>query len=381
MFFKNLTIFRFPTTLAGLFPGNTADELDQLDTLLAEHPLRPCGALEMHSRGFVPPLGGDTTAMVHRLGNFAWITLGGEDKLLPASVVNAALRKRLKAFAEQNGREPGGRMRKQLKDDVVTELLPRAFAKPGRCDAYFDFERGLLVVDSPSRKRAEQVVSELRHALGSFPALPLNAEVAPRSVLTGWLAGDPLPEGPKGDLNLGESCVLEDPADDHARVTVRNLNLASDEVTGHLESGLQCTRLALTLDDHLSFEFDEGLVVRKLRFLDGAVDKLESSDREDLKAELDARFALMTAELSRLFVVLEHAFRITAPSDEEPSYAEQGTPPPAKARTASRRNPMAGIDTVTISRMEGGKSVDSVTLTGEQFHKAATRGRTKRRVH
>ena len=41
------------------------------------------------------------------------------------------------------------------------------------------------------------------------------------------------------------------------------------------------------------------LTIRKLRFLDGAVDQLENTNSEDLRAELDARFALMTGELSR----------------------------------------------------------------------------------
>ena len=65
------------------------------------------------------------------------------------------------------------------------ELLPRAFVRPGRTDALLDLEHGLCVVDTSSRKSGENVVSEIRHALGSFPALPLNAEVAPRAVLTG----------------------------------------------------------------------------------------------------------------------------------------------------------------------------------------------------
>src|SRR3546814_18526345 len=81
------------------------------------------------------------------------------------------------------------RSRKRLKEDLVHELLPRAFVKPSRTDAMLDLEHGLCIVDSSSRKSAEGVVSEIRNALGSFPALTPNAEVAPGSVLTGWNAG------------------------------------------------------------------------------------------------------------------------------------------------------------------------------------------------
>ena len=53
----------------------------------------------------------------------------------------------------------------------------------------------------------------------------------------------------------------------------------------------------------------EDLVIRKFKLLDGAVASLENS--EDLRAELDARFALMSAEVKRLFAVLESAFKLS----------------------------------------------------------------------
>jgi recombination associated protein RdgC len=163
------------------------------------------------------------------------------------------------------------------------------------------------VVDTSSRKTAESVASELRQALGSFPALPLNAEVAPRSVLTGWIAGEPLPEG----LSLGDECELKDAADKGAVVKCQRQELQGDEIAKHLEAGKQVTRLALTLDDHVSFVLGEDLVIRKFKLLDGAVDQLESTERDDVRAEMDARFALMAGEVKRLFSVLEPALKLS----------------------------------------------------------------------
>ena len=299
MFFRNLSLFRFPLTLA--------KPLADLETALADCRLKPVGPMEPSSRGFVPPMGGDAEALVHGVGAARWLALGGEDRLLPGSVVNAELQKRLAAKEEALGRKPGGKMRRQMKEDLVAELLPRAFVRPGRTDALLDLSHGLCVVDSSSRKAAENVVSEIRHALGSFPALPVNAEVAPRSILTGWVAGEPLPEG----LTIGDECELKDAADKGAVVKCQRQELQSDEIAKHLESGKQVTRLALTLDDHVSFVLGEDLVVRKFKLLDGAVDALESTERDDVRAELDARFALMAAEAKRLFNVLEPALKIS----------------------------------------------------------------------
>ncbi|GGA82253.1 MAG: recombination-associated protein RdgC [Pseudomonadota bacterium] len=299
MFFRNLTFFRFPTTLA--------KTLDDLDARLEECKLKPVGPSELMSRGFISPFGRDGATMSHRVGDAIWITLGGEDRLLPSAVINDQLGRKLAEIEEKEGRRLGGRARKRLKEDIVLELLPRAFVRPVRCSATLDLEHGFIAVDTSSRKTAENLVSELRHALGSFPALPLNAEASVRVILTGWLAGEPLPPG----LSLGDECELKDPVDGGAVVRCSRHELQVDEIRQHLEAGKQVTRLALVLDDHVGFVLGEDLVLRKLKFLDGAVDQLEGTEADGVAAELDARFALMSGELKRLFAVLEPALKFS----------------------------------------------------------------------
>ncbi len=299
MFFRNLTLFRFPLTLV--------KALAELEPALQDCRLKPVGPLEPGSRGFVSPFGGDSEVLVHGVGAARWLTLGGEDRLLPSSVVNAELEKRLAAQEARDGRKPGSKTRRRIKEDLVHELLPRAFVRPSRLDAMLDLKHGVLAVDTSSRKAAEGFMTELRHALGSFPALPLNAEVSPRALLTGWIAGEPLPKG----FALGDECELKDPVDGGAVVKCQRQDLLGDEIGKHLEAGKQVSKLALVFDDHVSFVLGEDLVLRKLKFLDGAVDQLENSERESLAAELDARFALMSAELARLFVALEGALQFS----------------------------------------------------------------------
>lgn len=300
MFFRNLTLFRFPASI----------NFDDLETQLADAALKPVGPMELSSRGFISPFGragGDDAALMHRIDDAIWLTVGGEDKLLPSSVVNDLLQKKVDEFEAKNARRPGGKMRRQMKDDLVAELLPRAFVRPTRTDALIDLKHGVIAIDTSSRKVAEAVVSQVREALGSFPALPINAEVAPRAVMTGWIAGDELPEG----LSLGDECELRDPADSGAIVKVQRMELAGEEIDTHLEAGKQVARLALMLDDHAGFVLGEDLVLRKFKLLDGAVEQLESSERDDIRAELDARFALMAGEFKRLFTVLESALKLS----------------------------------------------------------------------
>lgn len=298
MFFRNLTLFRFPTTL----------DFSEVEKLLPEALLKSVGPLEMSSRGFISPFGRDEQeALSHRIADFLWLTVGGEDKILPGSVVNDLLARKVAEIEEKEGRRPGGRARKRLKDDLIHELLPRAFVKSSRTDAMLDLQHGYVAVDTSSRKTGENVMSEIRGLLGSFPALPLNAEVAPRSILTGWIAGEPLPEG----LSLGEECEMKDPIEGGAVVKCQHQELRCDEIDKHLEAGKQVTKLALVLDDHVSFVLGDDLVIRKLKFLDGALDQLEHADQDGVRAELDARFALMSAEVRRLFLLVEAALKLS----------------------------------------------------------------------
>ena len=297
MYLRNLTFFRFPESL----------NLSGLGAGLEACALKPVGPLELSARGFVSPFGSESDVLLHRIDDSYWVSTGSENKILPGAVVSDLLMKRLAEIEAKDGRKLGGRARKALKEDLVHELLPRAFVRPGRIDAMIDCGNGFISIDTPSRKAAELVVSDLRHALGSFPALPLNAEVAPRSVLTGWVAGEPLPQG----LTLGDACELRDPTYDGGVVKCQRQEMQGDEIAKHLESGKQVTRLALTLDDHVSFVLCEDLVIRKLKFLDGALDQVESGDHEDLRSELFARFALFRGEVRRLFLALEPALKLS----------------------------------------------------------------------
>ncbi len=298
---RNLTLFRFPAALLPM--------LAHAEEHLAEHRLKPIGPLELSTRGFVSPYGGDETQLSVMIDGRVLIALGGEDKLLPAACVNKALAERLQVIRDREGRNTSGRERKRLKDEVLTDLLPRALSRPLRTYAWLDLARGWLVVDTPSRRRAEEVVSALREAFGSFPALPVNAEASPRALLTSWLWGDDasLPAG----FCIDDSCELRDPVDGGGIVKVRNQDLSSEEIGEHVRSGKQCFRLGLTFDERLAFELGEDVVVRKLRFLESTTEALERDDDDSLRVEVDATFALASAEVGRLLDALEAALSLS----------------------------------------------------------------------
>jgi len=304
-FFRNLTLFRVSPAVA--------EDLKRLEEAVAEHRLRPCGPLEMMTKGFVPPIGrqDESASLTHQVKDCIRVVIGGEDKLLPSSVVNDELQRKVQKIAEEEGRKVGGRERKRIKDDVLTELLPRAFVRSSRLQLYVDMKNGWVVLDTSSRKAAENALTQIREALGSFPAVPLAPEEGPRVLLTDWVANGTLPAG----LALGEEIELRDPATATGAIArCRRQDLDAEEVKEHLRNGKQVFQLGLVFDERISFTLGEDLVVRKLKFLDVVMDELGDS-HQDAAAEADAQFALLTLELERLLVKLAEWFGLPRPQD------------------------------------------------------------------
>ncbi|WP_082824038.1 recombination-associated protein RdgC [Rhodanobacter sp. FW510-R10] len=304
---KNVTLFRISETVA--------KDLKRLPEALPEFPLRECGPLEVHTRGFVSPTGteGEFSTTV---GGAVLLALASESKLLPASVVSRALKKKVVKIEEEEGRKVGARERKRLKEDLVTEMLPRALIQPGRTDAWIDLKRGFVCVDSASRKGAESFLTSVREALGTFPALPMSPERPVRATLTDWLATGKLPEG----WSLGDECELKDTSSSKGAVwRGRRESLDSEEVREHLRGGKQVTQLGLVYRDRLSFVLDEALVVRKLGFLDVAMEDLQAAAERaegDLKLETEARAMFVHGEVGELLDQLDAIFGLARPSDD-----------------------------------------------------------------
>lgn len=304
MFFRNLTLFRFSPKVAA--------DLERLEEALDAHRLHPCGPLEMSTRGAVSPFGGEEEALTHVRGNFTLLCVGSEDKLLPAAVVNQELSRKVHEIAEAEGRPVGGRERKRIKAQVLDQLLPRAFSRPSRLNAYADGKGGWLVLDTSSRKAAENALTSVRDALGSFPAVPLAPEKSPRQLMTEWLTSGELPAG----LALTDECELRDPTGNSGAVMrCRHQELESEEIREHLRNGKQVYQLGLSFEDRIGFVLGEDLVIRKLRFYDVVTEQLDDAESESAAAELDARFTLMTGEVERLLENLETWFTLPQPAD------------------------------------------------------------------
>lgn len=306
----SFTFFQFPKGLVcdELMPiessGYSDDEVPAIELCR----LKPIGALEMSTAGFVDVVDGQLTAPIQVNGEEGiWLACAVTQKILPGSAVNERLAEKLQEIEDLQGRKPVGREVRKIKDDLLHEMLPRAFTKTKRVNALIFPKRGLLAVGTAAVKDAEWVVSEIRSVLGSFPALRVNAEVDPRAVLTAWIAGEPLPD----DLFLGEGAKLVDPIEGGASVTLKDQELICDEVDKHLESGKQVKSLDLVHSDRSRFTLSEDLALRKFKVLEAVMDEVNDAEDPETSLFQVATMTIISAEVLQLFDLLSQAFALT----------------------------------------------------------------------
>jgi len=313
MWFKNLSLFRF----TGALDADPAT----LTEALAAFAFHPVGSHESRSLGWSPPLPG-SEMLYHGVEGALLLTLRTEEKLLPPAVVREALVERVELIEARDQRQVRRRERAQLHEEIIRELLPRAFSRSRWDSAYLDPRNHWLVVDSASARMVETLTGLLRQSLGSLPIAPLRTRDAPASILTNWLR-----DNPPAELELGDECELRE-GDEGGVVRLRGLDLQADEVMRHLDAGMQVTRLALSWRDRLGFTLGEDLLVRKLRFLEVVREALDDVHTDDARQLLDAEATLMVGELRELLAVLPGWFGGEVDtSGATPALAGTGAPP------------------------------------------------------
>lgn len=301
--FKNVRLFRLDDP--------AAIDADLIEGKLGERRFRPCGPLETATLGWAPPLGDGATALSHLAGDCLLVCARRQERLLPSAVVAESLDEKIAEMEDREARTVGRKERRQLRDEVMLDLLPRAFTRSRRVCAYLDRQSGWLLVDAASAKAAEEVVDLLRETLGSLPVHPPRPSQPPELLMTRWVTEGELPTG----LELGDECELRDAQDERALVRCRGHDLACEEISTHLRSGKQVTKLALDWRENLAFVLQEDLSLKRLRFADELLEAGLDQGLEDEAARLDAEFILMTGELRALLERLAEVFALAGGSE------------------------------------------------------------------
>jgi len=286
MWFKNLSLLRFTEAFT-----LTAEALEEK---LQGGRFQPCGSLQPMSYGWAPPVGKDDAPLVHTAAGCFMVCAQREEKILPASVVNEMLAEKVAEIEESKGTTVRKKERDALRDEIIHDLLPRAFSFSRRLYAYIDPATGWLVVDSASAKKTEELASWLRRCLESLPVVPPAVSERPAAVMTRWLAEGAAPS----DILVENECELRATDEEGASVRCKKHDLAAPEIQNHLEAGKEAVKIAVSWNDRLSFVLDDTLGIKRLRFLDLVQEQASDVEAADAAERFDVDFAIMAGELA-----------------------------------------------------------------------------------
>jgi recombination associated protein RdgC len=293
--FKSACFFR-------IADGFTLPDLDAFERVLQKGRFVPCGPTQAESTGWVAPRAkGKKLAEV--VGGHMILKLCTERRAVPSSAVKAAVEERIERYKAETGNERvPGKVKKEFKEEVLLDLLPRAFSKRSTTLLWLDAKGRMLVVDAGSLAAADRIVSSLLAALlevpGAGPALDLqmvNTQTSPAASMAHWLSTREAP----WHFTVDRDCELKMPDELKSVVRYARHTLEIDEVAQHIAAGKVPTQLALTWNERVSFVLTDAGQLRKLKMLDVVL-----KESEDAKGKADDNFdgnaAILTGELSQL---------------------------------------------------------------------------------
>jgi recombination associated protein RdgC len=292
--FKNVIIYRIDQW--------ERPTVAELETRLDAARFVECGASQSESLGWVEPRGEKHGPLIESVAGQWILKLCTETKAVPGGAVKSQLEARLDKIEQDTGRRPKGKAAKELKEDIVQELLPRAFPKRGTTPIWIDLERSLVVIGAGSSKKADRIVTLLTELLAGGIRLDLvQTQMSASTAMAEWLSTKEAPPG----FTIDRECELKQPDSEKSLVRYARHTLDIDEVGEHIRQGKLPTQLALTWGSRVSFVLTENFAIKKIKLLDVVLEGKEAAGKGD--NDFDADVALATGELGKLLPDLVEA--------------------------------------------------------------------------
>ena len=303
--FKNLMVYNMGDDLS--------INVEALNNAMANFTFRPCGGMDLKSSGWVAPLKGSEEVCYFSNGQIL-LNILTEEKILPSAVIKEFVEEKIERFEEREGRKPKKAEKDTFKDEVIQELLPRAFSKYNKTAIWINNDKKLIMVEAGSSKKAEDALALLRKTLGSLPVTPFASNFPIELTLTEWVKESKPAEG----FTIMDEAELKAILEDGGVIQSKKQDLASEEIQNHIEAGKQVTKLALNWKESVDFVFPVDASIKRIKLSDTVKEQNSDIDADDHAQRFDADFVLYTGTLTDLIIELKKVFS----SEEEESEEE-----------------------------------------------------------
>lgn len=248
--------------------------------------------LDWFSEGFTHPTAFSDTA-VFGAEKTMLIALKREEKVLPSEAIKYKLDEQIIKIQANEGRNVGRKEKQELRETIIDDLLPKALIKSSRTYGLFAGE--WLFVDTANRRKAENLLTKLREALGGLPAQQPLTRQSPAALMTNWL----LQGKAQGRFVLDSDVTLVGVGDVAPKVKISRKDLTAEDVVQHAKNGMTATELGLIWNDRVAFILTQDLTLKRIQWLDVVQEEAEGSC-DDAESMAYATQLLMEAVLSAM---------------------------------------------------------------------------------
>lgn len=273
-------------------------DAESLESAINDFKFTSCGSQDISKFGFSPAFGKLGKTLAHAAEGYLMVAVTKESKIIPSSSIKELLNDKVELLEQSEVRKLSKKEKDALKDEIITDMLPRAFTKQSVTKALILLEQQLILIDSSSYSKAEELLALLRKALGSLPVIPLSYKTTVESTLTDWVKSGSAPS----HFELQQEAELRGNESEVAKF--KNQDLAEDEVLAHIENGMQVHKLALNFGQSVSFVLGSSGDLKRVRFSEEFSAGNNELVNDDPAARLDADFVLFSAEIKWLMNAL-----------------------------------------------------------------------------
>lgn len=287
MWFKQLQIFQLSEAIA-YAPEALAEKL-------APMAFTPCLPSFPLSVGWTSPFDDENAPLVHAANGFIMLCMQVEEKILPATVIRQALMEKVKRIEKLEDRKVRQKDKMSLKDEVIMDLLPRAFTKITKLYAYVDTKAGRLILGTTNQAKTDQFITLFKR---SFTEGFRSYDVKKLSpIMTTWLKDKNSPL----IFAVEESCTLQDPNQQTRIIRCQNQDLFANSVQAFIKEGCEVKQIALCWHERVNFVLADDFTLRSIQFLDEVIAAAKEIDADSKQEQFDADFFIMTQTFTGLF--------------------------------------------------------------------------------
>lgn len=187
-----------------------------------------------------------------------------DTKAVPAEEVNKKATERVAEIKESFGRIVGKKELREIKDQVLLDLLPRAFTKTRRTHVLFSERTSCVYVNTGSQKVADLVMTLLVHSLISVKTSTVHVS-EPKMGLTArlknWLNEE---EDSFGSFEPVSEVVLKD-ADRKWAIKADNLRNTQDALREAIEKSASVSSIGFMNEEGVFFRITDALRIKGVK--------------------------------------------------------------------------------------------------------------------